>query len=81
MVITARGSFDVTMQSGPAELEGAISRFGLSKIFHGDLQGTGAGIMLSGGDPQAGGAFYLATKQAPRDRRGAGDTCRVCITG
>ena len=56
MVNTARGTFDVTMQPGPAELDGAISRFELSKAFHGDLQGTGAGVMLSGGVLQAGAA-------------------------
>jgi len=60
MVITARGTFDVAIQPGPVELDGAISRFELSKIFHGDLQGAGAGIMLSGGDPQAGAAGYVA---------------------
>jgi hypothetical protein len=60
MVDTARGTFDVTMQPGPAELDGAISRFELSKTFHGDLQGTGSGVMLSGGDPQAGAAGYVA---------------------
>jgi len=43
MVNTATGIFEVTMQPGPAELDGAISRFELSKTFHGDLQGTGAG--------------------------------------
>ncbi len=56
MVNTARGIFAVTMQPGPAELDGAISRFELSKTFHGDLQGTGAGVMLSGGVLQAGAA-------------------------
>ena len=60
MVNTASGIFDVTMQPGPAELDGAISRFELSKTFHGYLQGTGAGVMLSGGDLQAGAAGYVA---------------------
>lgn len=60
MANTARGTFDVTMQPGPVELDGAISRFELSKSFHGDLQGTGAGLMLSAGDPQAGAAGYVA---------------------
>ncbi len=32
----------------------------LSKTFHGDLQGPGTGVMLSGGDPQAGEAGYVA---------------------
>lgn len=59
MVNTARGTFAVTMQPGPAELDGAINRFELSKTFHGDLQGTGAGVMLSAGDPQAGAAGYV----------------------
>ena len=48
MVNTARGTFDVAMQPGTAELDGAISRFEFSKTFHGDLQGTGLGVMLSG---------------------------------
>ncbi len=60
MANTARGTFDVTMQPGPPELDGAISRFELSKTFHGDLQGTGVGVMLSAGDPQVGAAGYVA---------------------
>jgi Protein of unknown function (DUF3224) len=57
---TANGTFDVTMQAGAAELDGAIGRFELRKTFHGDLQGTGTGVMLSAGDPQAGAAGYVA---------------------
>lgn len=57
---TARGTFDVTMSTGPAELDGNVSRFELSKTFHGDLRGVGAGVMLSGGDPPAGTAGYVA---------------------
>jgi hypothetical protein len=60
MASTARGTFDVTMQAGPAELDGAVSRFELAKTFHGDLQGTGSGVMLSSGNPQAGAAGYVA---------------------
>ncbi len=40
--------------------ESSFDCFELSKTFHGDLQGTGAGVMLSGGDPQAGAAGYVA---------------------
>jgi len=72
MVNTASGIFDVTMQPGPAELDGAISRFELSKTFRGDLQGTGAGVMLSGGDLQAGAAGYVAIERGPQPRRAAG---------
>lgn len=56
----AHGTFDVKMQPGPQELDGAVSRFELSKTFHGDLEGVGAGIMLSCGDPQSGSAGYVA---------------------
>ena len=57
---TAEGTFEVTIEPGPTELDGAVSRFELSKTFHGDLSGTGAGVMLSGGDLQAGAAGYVA---------------------
>jgi hypothetical protein len=57
---TARGTFDVRMHPGPGELDGAVSRFEMSKTFHGDLQGTGTGVMLSVGDPKAGEAGYVA---------------------
>ena len=57
---TASGTFDVTLAPGVAELDGAVSRFELTKRFHGDLDGTGTGVMLSAGDPQAGTAGYVA---------------------
>ncbi|MGZ4617730.1 MAG: DUF3224 domain-containing protein [Frankiaceae bacterium] len=60
MTSTAKGTFDVTMQPGAAELDGAVGRFDLSKTFHGDIEGAGIGVMLSGGDPQSGAAGYVA---------------------
>jgi hypothetical protein len=57
---TASGTFDVTLAPGVAELDGAVSRFEFTKRFHGDLDGTGSGVMLSAGDPQAGTAGYVA---------------------
>ncbi len=60
MTGTASGTFDVTIRPGESELDGAIDRFDLSKSFHGDLEATGKGVMLSGGDPQAGEAGYVA---------------------
>jgi len=56
----ARGTFDVHLVPGPAELGGAVGRFELTKTFHGGLQATGAGIMLSSGNPQTGNAGYVA---------------------
>jgi hypothetical protein len=57
---TARGTFDVSLTPGVAELDGAVGRFELTKQFHGDFDGTGTGVILSAGDPQAGTAGYVA---------------------
>lgn len=60
MTRSARGTFEVQIRPGTPELDGAVGRFELSKTFTGDLVGTGAGVMLSAGDPQAGTAGYVA---------------------
>lgn len=60
MSTTASGIFDVHLVPGAAELGGAVSRFDFTKTFQGDLEGTGAGVMLSIGDPQGGSAGYVA---------------------
>jgi hypothetical protein len=62
MTSTARGTFEVTVAPGAAELGGAVARFELTKSFAGDLEGTGSGVMLSAGDPQAGEAGYVAVE-------------------
>lgn len=58
----ARGTFTVDLTPSASEVDGAIYRFDLTKIWTGDLTGTGAGIMLSGGDPAAGNAGYVASE-------------------
>lgn len=60
MSVTARGSFEIQLVPGAAELSGAVNRLDFNKTFTGDLEGTGAGVMLSVGDPQAGSAGYVA---------------------
>jgi hypothetical protein len=60
MPSTANGTFDVTVPPGAAELEGTVGRFQLSTTFHGDIQATGTGVMLSAGDPGAGAAGCVA---------------------
>jgi hypothetical protein len=62
MSMTARGTFGINLVPGSAELEGAVSRFEFTKTFKGDLEGTGAGVMLSAGDPQRGSAGYVAVE-------------------
>ena len=60
MTSTAKGTFDVEMVPAGSEMDGAVSRFELTKHFHGDLEGSGVGIMFSSGEPQAGTAGYVA---------------------
>lgn len=60
MASTAAGTFDITMMPGPAELGGAVGRMELAKSFHGDLEGTGEGLLLSCGDSQNGEAGCVA---------------------
>lgn len=60
MTNVAKGTFDIQMTPAAAELDEAVSRFDFSKTFLGDLQGSGAGVMLSCGDPAAGAAGYVA---------------------
>jgi hypothetical protein len=60
MASTASGTFDVTMRPGATELDGAVARFELTKTFAGDLTGSGAGVMLSAGNPGVGAAGYVA---------------------
>jgi len=59
-VSVAKGTFDVELVPGPAELGGAVSRYELVKTFQGDFVGTGKGVMLWGGDPSIGEAGYVA---------------------
>ena len=56
----AHGTFDIALTPAPAEVGGAVGRFDFTKAFHGDLEGTGAGVMLSCGDPGKGSAGYVA---------------------
>ncbi len=59
MRIIATGTFDVQLNPCPAELDGAVNRFNMTKTFKGDLQGNGIGVMLSCGNPQLGSAGYV----------------------
>ena len=56
----AVGTFDVELMAADPELDTAVARHALRKTYHGDLEGTGAGIMLSAGDPMSGAAGYVA---------------------
>jgi hypothetical protein len=60
MRATARGTFEIELTPGPPELGGAIDRFDFTKIYRGDVEGSGAGVMLSVGERSSGTAGYVA---------------------
>ncbi|MGH9089139.1 MAG: DUF3224 domain-containing protein [Acidimicrobiales bacterium] len=60
MTSTAKGTFDITMTPGPSEIADTVNRFDFTKTFHGELDATAVGLMLTCGDPQAGAAGYVA---------------------
>ncbi|MCE1177862.1 MAG: DUF3224 domain-containing protein [Micrococcales bacterium] len=54
------GTFEVRVEPSGSELDGAVSRMGITKQWFGGIEGSGAGVMLSAGDPGAGAAGYVA---------------------
>ena len=59
--LTARGSFTVEVTQRPPDPDtDPLGQLRLKKTWTGDIEGTGHGLMLSGGDPSAGTAGYVA---------------------
>jgi hypothetical protein len=63
MVEHARGTFAVTLTPEESGLP-MVGRFALEKTYAGDAVGTGAGVMLSAGDPATGEAGYVVLEVA-----------------
>lgn len=60
----ATGAFDVTLTSLTTHVaEPTLGRRALAKVFHGDLEGTGAGEMLTAGTDVQGSAVYVAVER------------------
>ena len=59
----ARGTFAVTLTPEESGLP-MVGRFVLEKTYAGDAVGTGAGVMLSAGDPATGEAGYVVLELA-----------------
>lgn len=56
---TATGTFIINMTPDGADLGGAANRMAFKKGWTGDLKATGEGVLLSGGDANAGNAGYV----------------------
>ena len=64
MTMHARGAFDVKLNVLPASDPGAnLSRMSIDKQFHGDLEGTSQGEMLSVMTDVKGSAGYVAIER------------------
>ena len=59
----ATGTFDVKMGPTGHAPDSTLNSMSLDKIFHGDLEGTGKGEMISAGDPASGNAGYVAIER------------------
>ncbi len=61
----AEGPFDVTRTAEPlhAQAEGLLGRHALAKTYHGALEATGIGEMLSAGTATPGSAGYVALEK------------------
>ncbi len=72
----ATGPFDVKMTPEAADTEGegsALGRMALAKTYHGDLEATARGTMLTAGTSIAGSGAYVAVERvtgALHGRRG-----------
>jgi hypothetical protein len=63
---TARGTFEVKLNplaTHDTTAGSPLGRFSIDKQFHGDIEGTSIGEMLSGGTPVKGSAAYVAIER------------------
>lgn len=65
MTTHASGPFDVKLTPQPAEpdIDGGLGRMALDKTFHGDLEATSKGTMLSAMTDVKGSAGYVALER------------------
>jgi len=72
MSTRAAGSFQVTLT--PQDSDGMLARMSIGKTFHGDLEASSSGQMLSAGTAVKGSAGYVAIERVEgtlRGRRGS----------
>jgi Protein of unknown function (DUF3224) len=82
--IHATGTFDVKIDPQPADEKAggvAIGRMLIDKQFHGDLEATSKGTMLSAGSPAKGSAGYVAIELVTGTLHGHTGTFALQHTG
>lgn len=61
MSLTASGTFTVDISPRPSDQDTQrLGQMQIRKTWHGEVEATGWGLMISGGDPGAGNAGYVA---------------------
>lgn len=84
MVTRASGTFDVTLKPLPADngpgVE-SLGRLSIDKRFHGDIEGTSKGQMLTGGTAIKNSAAYVAIEQVSGSLKGRKGTFILQHTG
>ncbi len=65
----ATGPFDVKLAPQPSD-DPSLGRMSLDKHYHGDLDATGTGQMLTGGDFKTGSAAYVAMEKVTGTLKG-----------
>jgi hypothetical protein len=74
---TARGPFDVKVSPQTSDEQpggSALGRLSIDKQFHGDLDATGKGEMLSAGTPTTGSGAYVAIERVTGTLHGRSGT-------
>jgi Protein of unknown function (DUF3224) len=68
----ASGSFDVklTPQEADKNDTSGIAKMTIDKQYHGDLEGTGTGVMLAAGNPSKGSGGYVAMEKVTGTLKG-----------
>ena len=74
------GPFDVTVKPDTATAA-SYGRMTISKQYHGALEATAVGEMLSGGDPKAGTAGYVAIETVTGSLEGKAGSFQVMQWG
>jgi Protein of unknown function (DUF3224) len=83
MAINASGPFDVKLAPQPPEPDGdgTLGRMTIDKQFHGDLEGTSKGQMLTAGTSVKGSAGYVAIEKVTGALHGRSGTFILQHTG
>lgn len=67
----AAGTFEVSMKPLGSSNETGIARMSIDKTFHGGIEGTSQGEMMSSGNPSTGSAGYVALEKVTGKLDGA----------